>query len=607
MNTCGVGDKCTSIPSPHSLWAVKHHIAFVAAATPGWIRTISDSGRRAMRDRYSNVEGYTPFISGRTSCIAGFIDTWPSLMLPRTDRLRSMGALLVAICMPGGSRILLADPAKEKQAGAYRSHRGRQSPDCYILVKGLNVLGTDSAEKQCLTEMRVAIWKGLSLCCMIRRKFSEAAADRDSKPPRCHWSLSRAMVNATGTNGTAEQDYPEGSVLYDAFIRYSRENSGSGLGTEDQLARLQHDFNLQIRKTKLYSIRKRLGIETVKKSGRKRTEVETRLAVMDLKQSNVAGGWGVTQVKGRLANAGVLIPRDSLREILHNEFDEEFENHFVGKKKKVKHRTPLKAFGPWHQEHSDGHEKLSEQGLNIGIGIHLPIYGSKDQWSSFVHALLLMPNVRNRTAIAHYYLDLVEARDFTISAQLITDLRSEVDEMHKIHEQLRDEVAPELVPPEHPHGLKQSSTTNTPIESFWRWLRDGDGHSTKQVLQEGAATGIFLLNDEIHRRSTGFAKVEGKKNAYGSSPQNMLINPKSIIATARDCSIKVNPEIVQRLRETYGGEEARDTAFRFISREFQAEADGIYVDLGCPEIILPTAWNVFQQVVKELQRRVLAV
>ncbi|KAJ7115426.1 hypothetical protein C8R44DRAFT_928484 [Mycena epipterygia] len=408
------------------------------------------------------------------------------------------------------------------------------------------------------------------------------------------------MVNATGTNGTAEQDYPEDSVLYDAFIRYSRENSGSGLGTEDQLARLQHDFNLQIRKTKLYSIRKRLGIETVKKSGRKRTEVETRQAVMDLKQSDVAGGWGVTQVKGQLANAG-----------------------------KAKHRTPLKAFGPWHQEHSDGHEKLSEQGLDIGIGIHLPIYGSKDQWSSFVHALLLMPNVRNRTAIAHYYLDLVEARDFTISAQLITDLGSEVDEMHKIHEQLRYEVAPELVPPEHPHGLKQSSTNNTPIESFWRWLRDGDGHSTKQVLQEGAATGIFLPNDEIHRQTFYWLwvpliqdgldnfreywnthklqKSKGKKNAYGSSPQNMLINPKSVIATARDCSIKVNPETVQRLRETYGGEEARDTAFRFISREFQAEADGIYVDLGCPEIILPTAWNVFQQVVKELQRRVLAV
>ncbi|KAJ7499864.1 hypothetical protein FB451DRAFT_1385530 [Mycena latifolia] len=192
----------------------------------------------------------------------------------------------------------------------------------------------------------------------------------------------------------------------------------------------------------------------------------------------------------------------------------------------------------------------------------------------------------------------------------------------------RDEVAPELVPPEYPHGVKQSSTNNTPIESLWRWLRDGDGHSTKLVLQEGAATGIFLPNDEIHRQTFYWLfvpliqegldnfreywnahtlqKSKGKKNAYGSSPQNMLINPTSIIATARDCSISVNPETVRRLREAYGGEEAREATFRFISREFQAEADGVYVDLGSPEIILPTAWVVFQQVVAELQRRALA-
>jgi hypothetical protein len=111
-----------------------------------------------------------------------------------------------------------------------------------------------------------------------------------------------------------------------------------------------------------------------------------------------------------LAFNGWPISSDSLRQILHNEFDEEFENRFVGKKKLLKRRAPLKALGPYHQEHSDGHEKLSEQGLNIGAGIHLPIYASKDQFAAFVHDLLVMPNVRNGTAIAHYYLDLVERR-----------------------------------------------------------------------------------------------------------------------------------------------------------------------------------------------------
>jgi predicted chitinase len=93
---------------------------------------------------------------------------------------------------------------------------------------------------------------------------------------------------------------------------------------------------------------------------------------------------------------------------------------------------------------------------------------------------------------------------------------SEVNEMHKIQETLRysaftlsryrfptrftrDEVAPEFVPPKWPHGVKQSSTNNTPIESFWRWLRDGDGHSVKMTIQQGAATGIFLPHDSIHR------------------------------------------------------------------------------------------------------------
>lgn len=95
---------------------------------------------------------------------------------------------------------------------------------------------------------------------------------------------------------------------------------------------------------------------------------------------------------------------------MHDEFDEEFEGRFVGKARDKSHRTPLNALGSWHQEHSDGHEKTAEQGLNIGKGIHLPIYASKDQYSSWVHALLLMPNVRHGNAIAHYYLDLVAGR-----------------------------------------------------------------------------------------------------------------------------------------------------------------------------------------------------
>ncbi|KAJ7652044.1 hypothetical protein DFH06DRAFT_1270377 [Mycena polygramma] len=117
-------------------------------------------------------------------------------------------------------------------------------------------------------------------------------------------------------------------------------------------------------------------------------------------------------------------------------FDDEFEFRFVGKKR-LKHRAPLNALGSWHQEHADGHEKLGEQALEIGKGIHLPIYASKDQFSAWLHSLVLMPNVRKSESIAHYYLDLVEGRGYRISIQITVDKGSEVGKMIEIHEQLR--------------------------------------------------------------------------------------------------------------------------------------------------------------------------
>lgn len=54
---------------------------------------------------------------------------------------------------------------------------------------------------------------------------------------------------------------------------------------------------------------------------------------------------------------------------------------------------------------------MAEQGLDMGGGISFPIYASKDQFSGFLNACVVMPHVRDPDAILHYYLDLVIARD----------------------------------------------------------------------------------------------------------------------------------------------------------------------------------------------------
>lgn len=85
-------------------------------------------------------------------------------------------------------------------------------------------------------------------------------------------------------------------------------------------------------------------------------------AVIDLKESDVLGKWGVQQTRQRLANKGILIARydgvaltlkrtenfsrDELRTILHDHFDVEFVRRFVGKRKELIPRNPLDCLGP---------------------------------------------------------------------------------------------------------------------------------------------------------------------------------------------------------------------------------------------------------------------
>ncbi|KAJ7432081.1 hypothetical protein B0H11DRAFT_1761052, partial [Mycena galericulata] len=411
---------------------------------------------------------------------------------------------------------------------------------------------------------------------------------------------------------------PPDDVLFKAFQNYAQENSGSGLEWTDQVARLKQEFGIEIGRTSLYKLRKALKVPSVRQAAKSLHPTVVHQQIVDIKQSDTLGHWGVSQLKGRLASENILIPRDIIRQSLHDNYDEEFEARFVGKKAN-KHRMPLNALGSWHQEHSDGHEKMGEQGLQIGKGIHLPLYASKDQYSAWLHALILMPNVRDQIACAHYYLDLVEARDYRISIQLTTDQGAEVGEMLKIHERLRADAAPEFVPPEFPYSASIPSTQNTPIESFWRWKRNGEGKSIRYSAL--SVTAHFLIHNlrqtfywiwvpliqsrlDIFRdywNNHRIQKSKKKVNPSGSSPKNMFLNPQSGRITARDCSIRVNPQLVREIRDVYGGVEARDKAYRFVSRIFQAAADGAFVQLGCPEITLGTVWSVFAEVVKILE------
>ncbi|TRM66467.1 hypothetical protein BD626DRAFT_396352, partial [Schizophyllum amplum] len=318
--------------------------------------------------------------------------------------------------------------------------------------------------------------------------------------------------------------------------------------------------------------------------------------------------------------------RDEIREVLHDYFDDEFNSRFKafhGNKTMI-HRVPLEAIGPNHQEHADGHEKLTWQGLGMGQDITFPIYGHRDQFGGFWHIMRLMPDVRNRLAMVHHYLDLIEARNFYISLQLIVDLGTENVDMIKVHETLRLDAAPEYTLADWPAGRHLYSKHNTPIESAWKFQRDGEGHNIKEALLQGKNHGVYLPNDPLHVQTIYYiwvpliqkrlnsyieyynghrlARSKNKVNPSGHAPIYMMANPHDVKPGARDCRIRVRPELVRHLREAYGGMAARERALRFISRDFEAEADRAFQCLRLPVATLSNAWEIFSVLVEEIKR-----
>ncbi|KAH7904526.1 hypothetical protein BJ138DRAFT_1119331 [Hygrophoropsis aurantiaca] len=424
------------------------------------------------------------------------------------------------------------------------------------------------------------------------------------------------MTNLDGRNQWGEKEYPKDAALYAAFEQYAKENSGSGLKAEEQLVRLKSEFGLDIRRSKLYELRKRLSVKSVRKNIGSSAQEQVQ-AVLDVKANDLAGKWGVAQVRQRLANQGTLIKRDNVRQILHDHFDLEFEKRFVGHMDGLR-RIPLDCLGPWHQEHLDGHEKLAEQALRMGEGVSLPIYGGKDQYSSFVPYLRVLPNVRCARTIAHAFLDFVEEYG-CIPLQLTTDKGSEIGEMVRCHERLRLNAAPEFTIERWPAAIQVQSKHNTPIEGFWRWKRAGEGHSIKSAIFIGKDAGLFNPNNHMHvqvfrwlwpplvqerldefREYWNNHRLSPQKHKLlpsGTSPRQMWLAPESVRANARNCSISVDTNLVRQLREELGGAEERERLMNFVDAEFKAAADDALGQLGYPIITLSSAWDVFVAVV----------
>ncbi|KAF9486834.1 hypothetical protein BDN71DRAFT_1555218, partial [Pleurotus eryngii] len=108
------------------------------------------------------------------------------------------------------------------------------------------------------------------------------------------------MVNPTGKNQYGRKEYPSDDTLVAAFARYASEKNGSGLSADEQRDRLKSELKLDISRAKLFAIRRRLQIPSVRKNTT--SPQERAQAVLDIKADDILGNWGVGQTRQRLAN-----------------------------------------------------------------------------------------------------------------------------------------------------------------------------------------------------------------------------------------------------------------------------------------------------------------
>ncbi|KAJ7082792.1 hypothetical protein C8R44DRAFT_894703 [Mycena epipterygia] len=208
------------------------------------------------------------------------------------------------------------------------------------------------------------------------------------------------MPNPKGINGYGDKTPPSDADLKDALLRYASQ----GLKLDRRIANLKSDLNYSIGRTKLKELQKKFQIPMT----RKPLPLEVaRQTVIEKVQEDILQGNGPNYFKTVLQQEGIMIPRDTIRQIMLEHFPLGFDHRFPGKRKAPVPRTPLNSNGPFHEISCDGHEKIGKQALDMG-DIGLPIYGYKDKWSDTVLFLSFVPNSRKAAAIRHLYLDFIE-------------------------------------------------------------------------------------------------------------------------------------------------------------------------------------------------------
>ncbi|KAJ7752503.1 hypothetical protein DFH07DRAFT_774437 [Mycena maculata] len=384
------------------------------------------------------------------------------------------------------------------------------------------------------------------------------------------------MPNPEGKNGYKDQTIPSDEVLTEALTKYATRS----YSRDQKLQCLRDDLGYTIKKRTLNKLELRLCIGSV----RKPPPIEvSRQAVIDEVSRDTLQLNGPAYFQLQLKRRGLMIPRDTIRGIMHDHFDAGFTLRFPGHKKNLIPRVGLSAMGPYHEISADGHEKLSAQALQMGE-LGLPIYAYKDKWSDYLLLLRLIP-VRLPSALAPHpkFSDGCSG----IPLQVTTDKGSEIGWQYAFQSTLREAFAPDI---------------DALVYAVYMVLKNKDGlefesnHYPRPLFYW-----IFvpLIQHELDEFRAWWnqhrVRLQWDKNMPSAHvPAHVFEHPSHVGGI--DCRIRIPKEAVSELRgyltEEVGSRESH-LGWPGITADFETMAQAAWVDVEKPEMSLESAWDIF--------------
>ncbi|KAJ7795584.1 hypothetical protein B0H14DRAFT_2620804 [Mycena olivaceomarginata] len=208
--------------------------------------------------------------------------------------------------------------------------------------------------------------------------------------------------------------------------------------------------------------------------------------------------------------------------------------------------------------------------------------------------------------------------------QLTVDGGTETKYMAELHEYLRAIYTPNT---DTPTIVALKSTDNLPIESAWNQLLQFTGHDLKAVILEGRSSSIiniglehhiFVVTEEFRLlfqwlwpkvvkqaintfvRYWNNHKTRTQKEKWlpsGVALRQVYENPVNY--GFKHAGKPVPREVVQQLRAMLP--KSREDCMRWVPEEFDVKAWAIYKSLGSPTFSITNGWDIFTQMLLNLQ------